>query len=131
LSVAHLYQAILNGEDHVGKIDYLTTLAGYVHWKLTGRRVMGIGEASGMFPIDLATHSFNTRFAAQFDSLVEDKGFAWKLLDILPEVLVSGDNAGQLTEAGARLLDVTGNLKPGIPFWCAGRRCRHRYGCHQ
>lgn len=117
-SVAHLYQAILNGEDHVGKIDYLTTLAGYVHWKLTGRRVMGIGEASGMFPIDLATHSFNTRFAAQFDSLVEDKGFAWKLLDILPEVLVSGDNAGQLTEAGARLLDVTGNLKPGIPF-CA------------
>ncbi len=117
-SVAHLYQAILNGEDHVAQIDYLTTLAGYVHWKLTGRRVMGIGEASGMFPIDLHTHSFNTKFADQFDTLVQDKGFAWKLLDILPEVLVSGDNAGYLTEGGAKLLDVTGHLKPGIPF-CA------------
>jgi sugar (pentulose or hexulose) kinase len=115
-SVAHLYQAILNGETHVCQIDYLTTLAGYVHWKLTGRRVMGIGEASGMFPIDLGTKRFNTKFATMFDELVSGQKFPWKLEQILPEVLVSGDKAGELTAEGAKLLDVTGNLQPGIPF---------------
>jgi sugar (pentulose or hexulose) kinase len=115
-SIAHLYQAILNGEHHVARIDYLTTLAGYVHWRLTGRRVMGVGEASGMFPIDLATHSFNQRYAAQFDDLVRTYQFPWKLLDILPDVLVAGERAGELTADGARLLDVSGHLRPGIPF---------------
>lgn len=115
-SVAHLYQAILNGEAHVAEIDYLTTLAGYVHWRLTGRRVMGIGEASGMFPIDLGSKGFHAQLAARFDQQVSSYNFPWILAQILPEVLVSGDYAGELTVEGARLLDVTGNLQPGIPF---------------
>lgn len=117
-SVAHLYQSILNDERHVAQIDYLTTLSGYVHLKLTGRRVLGIGDASGMFPINIAAHSFNEKFADQFDALVQDNDFNWKLIDILPKVLVAGENAGYLTEEGAKLLDASGNLKPGIPF-CA------------
>ena len=114
-SVAHLYQSILNGEEHVGKIDYLTTLAGYVHWRLTGRKTMGIGEASGMFPIDLNTNDFNESMCAKFDERVRDKGFSWKIKEILPEVLVAGEEAGVLTEEGARLLDPTGALQAGIP----------------
>ena len=86
-SIAHLYQAILNGEDHLPRIDYMTTLAGYIHWKLTGRRAMGVGEASGMFPIDTATGQFYGRMLDQFDDLVADKNYSWKLKDILPEVL--------------------------------------------
>ncbi|MDD2534662.1 MAG: FGGY-family carbohydrate kinase [Eubacteriales bacterium] len=115
-SVAHLYQAILNGETHVAHIDYLTTVAGYVHWQLTGRRVMGVGEASGMFPIDLDSVAFNNAMLEQFDANVADQKFPWKLKDILPEVLAAGDQAGYLTEAGAQLLDPTGTFKPGIPF---------------
>lgn len=115
-SIAHLYQAILNGEDHVKDIKFQTTLAGYIHWKLTGKKVLGVGEASGMFPIDINTKKFNTKMISQFNKLIEDKKFAWKLEDILPEVLVAGDNAGCLTEAGAKLLDVSGKLKAGIPL---------------
>ena len=115
-SIAHLYQAIKSGEDHVGRIAYLTTLAGYVHWQLTGEKVMGVGEASGMFPIDLATRSFNAEMASQFDALVADRGYSWQLLDILPRVRVAGDKAGILTAAGAHLLDPSGKLIAGIPF---------------
>lgn len=115
-SIAHLYQAILNNEEHVGKVDFFTTLAGYIHWKLSGEKVLGVGEASGMFPIDISTKQFNRRMIAQFDELVADKNFAWKLADILPGVMVSGDKGGVLTEAGAKLLDVTGTLQAGIPM---------------
>lgn len=115
-SIAHLYQAILNGEEHVGKIKTLLTLAGYIHWKLTGRKVLGVGEASGMFPINIATKDFNAHMIDQFDELVTDKGYSWKLRDILPEVLVAGEAAGCLTKEGAKLLDVSGQLEAGIPL---------------
>lgn len=115
-SIAHLYQAILNGEEHVSKVTFFTTLAGYIHWKLTGCKVLGVGEASGMFPIDIATKKFNKNMIAQFDALTESRGFDWKLGDILPEVLVAGENAGTLTEEGAKLLDSTGALQAGIPM---------------
>ncbi len=115
-SIAHLYQAILNGEEHVKDIDYITTLEGYIHWKLTGKKVLGIGENSGMFPIDSETKYYNRKMIAQFDELVADKGFPWKLEDIMPGVLVAGEDAGVLTEEGAKLLDVSGNLEAGIPL---------------
>ncbi|AQS07310.1 xylulokinase [Clostridium beijerinckii] len=115
-SIAHLYQAILNGEEHVADIDFQTTLEGYIHWKLTGEKVIGVGEASGMFPIDIDTKNYNARMIDQFDELVAPKNFSWKLGDILPKVLLAGENAGVLTEEGAKLLDVTGELKAGIPF---------------
>jgi len=112
-SIAHLYQAILNGEEHVSEVDYITTLAGYVHWQLSGKKVLGVGDASGMFPIDIKKASFNKSMFEQFDNLVEDKNFDWKLEDIMPETLVAGDEAGRLTEEGAKLLDPTGNLEAG------------------
>lgn len=115
-SIAHLYQAILNGEEHVSRVRYITTLAGFVHWKLTGEKVMGIGEASGMFPIDIGKKEFNQKMLSQFDELVADKGFPWKISEILPKVLVAGESAGVLTEEGAKLLDESGNLKAGIPL---------------
>lgn len=115
-SIAHLYQAILNGEEHVGRVRYITTLAGFVHWKLTGEKVMGIGEASGMFPIDIGKKEFNQKMLSQFDELVADKGFPWKISEILPKVLVAGEAAGVLTEEGAKLLDESGNLKAEIPL---------------
>ena len=115
-SIAHLYQAILNGEDHVKDIDFFTTLAGYVHWKLSGEKVLGIGEASGMFPIDSAALDFNKGMMTQFDELIADKGFSWKLEQIIPKVLVAGEQAGVLTEEGAKLLDVSGKLQAGIPM---------------
>lgn len=115
-SIAHLYQAVLNGESHVKDIDYMITLEGYVHWKLTGKRVLGIGDVAGMFPVDIHTHDFNQKMVEQFDSLVEEKHFPWKLRDILPKALVAGEDAGVLTEEGAALLDVSGNLKAGIPL---------------
>lgn len=115
-SIAHLYQAILNGEEHVADIDFQTTLEGYIHWKLTGEKVIGVGEASGMFSIDIDTKNYNARMIDQFDELVAPKNFSWKLGDILPKVLLAGENAGVLTEEGAKLLDVTGQLKAGIPF---------------
>ncbi|TAH65522.1 MAG: ATPase [Anaerolineaceae bacterium] len=115
-SIAHLYQAILNNEEHVSEIDYLITLEGYVHWKLTGEKVLGIGDCAGMFPVDTQTKDFNERMINQFDELVAPGGFPWKLRDILPKALVAGEHAGKLTENGAKLLDPSGNLKPGIPF---------------
>lgn len=114
-SIAHLYQAILNGEEHVKDVTFFTTLAGYIHWRLTGEKVLGVGEASGMFPIDIATRDWNQRMIAQFDELTAPKGFPWKLGELLPKVLLAGDNAGVLTEEGAKLLDPSGSLKAGIP----------------
>ena len=115
-SIAHLYQAILNGEEHVKDIDYITTLEAYVHWKLTGKRVLGIGDASGMFPIDTTKADYNQEMVDKFDELVAPYGFSWKLRDIMPKALVAGEDAGVLTEEGAKLLDVTGKLKAGIPM---------------
>lgn len=115
-SIAHLYQAILNGEEHVSSIRSFTTLAGYVHWKLTGERTLGVGEASGMFPIDIATGSYNEKMISQFDELVADKNFPWKLREILPKVQNAGENAGTLTAEGAKLLDPSGKLQAGIPL---------------
>lgn len=115
-SIAHLYQAILNGEEHVSDIAFQTTLEGYIHWKLTGEKVLGIGEASGMFPIDIHTKNYDQRMVNQFNELIAHKNFSWKLETIFPKVLVAGENAGYLTEEGAKLLDVTGQLCAGIPF---------------
>ena len=115
-SIAHLYQAILNGEEHVSEISFQTTLEGYIHWKLTGEKVLGVGEASGMFPIDIDTKNYNADMVKKFDELIASKNFSWKLENILPKVLVAGDKAGVLTEEGAKLLDVTGKLKAGIPL---------------
>jgi sugar (pentulose or hexulose) kinase len=115
-SIAHIYQAILDKEPHVGRIAHATTLAGYVHWKLTGRKAMGVGEASGMFPIDIQTQDFHAAMLGKFDALVADEALGWKLRDILPEVLGAGEPAGELTPEGAALLDPAGNLQAGIPF---------------
>ena len=115
-SIAHLYQAILNGEDHVKEVAYFTTLAGYIHWKLTGVKALGIGDASGMFPIDIQKKDFNEEMVQKFDELVAEKNFSWKLRDIMPKVMVAGEEAGVLTEEGARLLDESGNLEAGIPL---------------
>ena len=115
-SIAHLYQAILNKEPHVKDIAFFTTLAGYIHWKLSGEKVLGVGEASGMFPIDSEKCDFNRRMVGQFDELIKDQGFGWKLEEILPKVLSAGEKAGILTEEGAKLLDPTGNLEAGIPM---------------
>ena len=112
-SIAHLYQAILNGESHLPDIARLTTLAGHVHTMLTGRHVMGVGEASGMFPIDSQTGTFDARMVSLFDEAIADKGYGWKLLDILPTVLSAGEDAGCLTAEGAKLLDPTGELGAG------------------
>ncbi len=112
-SVAHLYQAVLNQESHVEKVAFLTTLAGYVHWQLTGEKVLGVGDASGVFPIDSESNSYHAGMLQQFDDLVEERRLPWRLEDILPSVLNAGDNAGTLTEKGARLLDPTGTLQPG------------------
>ena len=115
-SIAHLYQAILNKEPHVKDIARITTLAGYIHYLLTGESLMGVGEASGMFPYDDDAKDYDAKRIAQFDELVAPYGFPWKLKEILPTVLPAGVPAGCLTEAGAALLDVTGNLEAGIPL---------------
>lgn len=115
-SIAHLYQAILNEEEHVPQIAFFTTLAGYIHWKLCGKKVLGVGDASGMFPIDTKTKQFDKNMISQFDTLIEPKGYGWKLEEILPGVLMAGEDAGTLTEEGAKLLDPTGTLQAGIPM---------------
>ncbi|HIT88892.1 MAG TPA: FGGY-family carbohydrate kinase [Candidatus Merdenecus merdavium] len=115
-SIAHLYQAILNGEQHVKDVEYMTTLSGYIHWTLTGEKVIGIGEASGMFPIHVHTSDYDQKMMEDFDALVSPKGFSWKLKEILPKVLLAGEEAGYLTEEGAKLLDVSGELEAGIPL---------------
>ena len=114
-SISHLYQAILNGEEHVKDIDYLTTLAGYIHWQLTGKKVLGVGDASGMIPVDPKTKNYDKVMVEKFDKLIAPYGFPWKLEDILPKVLVAGENAGVLTPEGAARLDISGHLKAGIP----------------
>lgn len=113
-SIAHLYQCVLDNEEHVSKVAFFTTLAGYVHWKLTGRKVLGVGDASGMFPIDPTTHTWEAEFIRQFNELPEVAAQPWKIEDLLPEPLVAGTPAGELTEEGAKLLDPTGTLQPGI-----------------
>lgn len=115
-SISHLYQCILDGDEHVKDIDYLTTLSGYIHYKLTGERVIGIGEASGMFPIDSKTLDYDETMVAKFDALIKEKNYPWRIRDILPKVLSAGDNAGMLTREGAALLDVSGRFKSGIPL---------------
>lgn len=115
-SISHLYQAILNKEDHVKDVTFFTTLAGYIHWKLTGKKVLGVGDASGMFPIDIHTGSYDQKMINRFNELVSSEGFEWKLQDILPEVLSAGEAAGQLTAEGAALLDTSGKLQAGIPL---------------
>lgn len=115
-SVAHLYQAVLNGEEHVARIDFLTTLAGYVHWKLTGEKVLGIGDASGMFPIDEKTRNYRADHIASFQADPVIAGLNLDLMKILPKPLSAGQRAGYLTEDGARCLDPEGDLVPGIPL---------------
>ena len=115
-SISHLYQAILNGEEHVPQIAYFTTLAGYIHWKLTGEKVLGVGDASGMLPVDPATGNYRADMVEKFEKLVEKKGFPWKLRDILPKVLGAGEKAGFLTETGAKRLDISGHLQAGVPL---------------
>ena len=114
-SIAHLYQAMLNKEEHVKDIAFFTTLAGFIHWKLTGEKVLGVGDASGMFPIDSNTKDYDAAMLDKFDALAEPYGFDWSLRDILPKVLVAGENAGTLTAEGARILDTDGELEAGIP----------------
>lgn len=115
-SVSHLYQAILDHEAHVNQVCFLTTLAGYVHWRLTGERVLGIGEASGMFPIDSSTNDYDKSMLTAFDAMAKPFGCDWNLRDILPKVLVAGQPAGRLTEAGARYLDPEGMIANGVPL---------------
>ena len=115
-SIAHLYQAILNEEDHVKDISYITTLAGYLHWRLTGEKVIGIGDASGMFPINDKTQQYDETMVEKFGKLIEDKHYPWTLTGILPKILVAGESAGVLTEEGAKLLDESGKLQAGIPL---------------
>ena len=114
-SISHLYEAILDNEEHVKDIEFLTTLAGYIHWQITGQKVLGVGDASGMIPVDPKTKTYDATMVEKFDKLIEPRGFSWKLLDILPKSLNAGENAGFLTPEGANRLDVSGHLKPGIP----------------
>lgn len=112
-SIAHLYQAILNDEPHVKDVAFITTLAGYVHWQLSGRKVLGIGDASGVFPIDSQTLDYNQDFLDKFSALENVQKYPWQITDLLPEVIVAGHNAGQLTDSRAKLLDPTGKLAAG------------------
>ena len=115
-SISHLYEEILDNEDHVKDIKYQTTLAGYIHWQLTGKKVLGIGDASGMIPVDPDTKTYNADMVEKFNKLIEPRGFGWTLLDIFPKVLVAGEDAGYLTPEGAHKLDISGHLKAGIPL---------------
>ena len=115
-SIAHLYQAILNGEDHVKDVDFFTTLDGYIHWQLTGEKVLGVGSATGMFPVDSDTKDYYTSMIEKFDEMAAAKGMPWKVENLLPKVLLAGDNAGGLTAEGAKKLDPTGTLQPGCPL---------------
>lgn len=117
-SISHLYQCILNNDAHVKDIKFQTTLAGYIHWQLTGEKVLGVGDASGMIPVDPKTKTYNAEMVDKFNKLIAPKGYSWTLLDIFPKVLVAGEQAGVLTAEGARKLDVSGKLQAGIPF-CA------------
>lgn len=115
-SIAHFYQALLNEEGHLGELAFFTTLAGYVHWRLTGQKVLGVGDASGMFPIDSATGGYDAEMLKTCSRLIAGHGFGRELAELLPAVLPAGADAGALTAEGARLLDPTGTLQPGVPF---------------
>ena len=115
-SISHLYQCILDDNEHVKRIKYLTTLAGYVHWQLTGEFVLGVGDASGMIPVDPTTKTYDATMVEKFNKLIAPKGYPWQLQQILPRVLVAGQNAGCLTAEGAKRLDMSGHLQAGIPF---------------
>lgn len=115
-SIAHFWQDVLDGKAHVQDITYMTTLAGYVHWLLTGEKVLGVGDASGMFPIDSENLTYDQKYISQLDAQAAAKGVHVDLRSILPRVLVAGENAGMLTEEGARLLDPSGRLQAGVPF---------------
>ncbi len=113
-SIAHLYQAVLNGEEHVKDIAHINTLAGYIHYRLTGKRQVGVGEASGIFPVEGI--EYNTEYITKTNKLLVNKGFSGKLLEVLPEVLGAGAKEAVLTAEGAKLLDPTGTLQPGVPL---------------
>ena len=115
-SISHLYEAILDNEEHIKDIKFQTTLAGYIHWQLTGCKVLGIGDASGMMPVDPETKTYNSAMVEKFNKLIAPCGFGWTILDIFPKVLVAGENAGFLTPEGAHKLDISGHLKAGIPL---------------
>lgn len=115
-SIAHLHQAILNKEEHVKDISFFTTLAGFIHWKLSGEKVLGVGEASGMFPIDSSSKNYNDKYLDKYDEILSENGVSFKIRDILPEVKIAGEAAGALSEEGAKLLDISGNLEAGIPM---------------
>ncbi|MEW6978440.1 FGGY-family carbohydrate kinase [Bacillus pumilus] len=115
-SIAHLYQAILEEEKHLSRLEYMTTLSGYIHWLLTGKQAIGIGDASGMFPIDEQTKDYNEVMLHQFEDLIAEKGYPWNLRHLLPRVYLAGEEAGMLTVAGAAILDQGKHLQPGIPF---------------
>lgn len=114
-SIAHLYQAMLKKEPHLEKIDSLLTLAGYINWQMTGEKVIGVGEASGMFPIDIQTRDYNERMVKQFDEKAASMGYSFHIRELLPKAALAGDVAGYLTEEGAKKLDISGNLKAGCP----------------
>ena len=115
-SIAHLWQAVLNGEEHLPRLDYLTTLAGYIHRRLTGERSVGVGEASGIFPIDSAKLDYDQTMIDKLDAKLAERGFSWRLRDVLPRVLTAGQGAGTLSAEGAAFLDPSGELQPGIPL---------------
>ncbi|MBP5419491.1 MAG: FGGY-family carbohydrate kinase [Bacteroidales bacterium] len=115
-SISHLYQCILDHDKHVKDIKFQTTLAGYIHWQLTGEKVLGVGDASGMIPVDPKTKTYDAKMVEKFDNLIAGEKLGWKLLDIFPRVLVAGENAGALTAEGAKRLDPSGHLKAGVPF---------------
>ena len=115
-TIAHLYQCVLDKEEHLKEVDFVTTLDSYIHWRLTGEKVTGIGDAAGIFPIDSAALDYDQGMVDKFDTLIEPKGYSWKLRDVLPKVLVAGQEAGTLTAEGAAFLDETGTLEAGIPM---------------
>ncbi|MCM1093590.1 MAG: FGGY-family carbohydrate kinase [Bacteroides sp.] len=115
-SISHLYQAILNDEEHVKDIAYLTTLAGYIHWSLTGRKVIGVGDGSGMIPVDPETKNYSVSMVDKFDNILAQRNLPYRLEEILPKILLAGEEAGSLTEEGAHRLDISGTLKAGVPL---------------
>jgi sugar (pentulose or hexulose) kinase len=115
-SISHLYQCILDNEEHVKNIKFQTTLAGYIHWQLTGKKVLGVGDASGMIPVDPKTKDYDATMVEKFNKLISTKNYGWTLLDIFPKVLSAGENAGYLTPEGAGKLDISGHLKAGVPM---------------
>ena len=115
-SIAHLYQAMLDNEDHVDNIDFITTLAGFVHFKLCGENVLGVGDASGVFPLDYKNRCYDKQMLDKFDNLEQAKAKNWKLIDIIPKILYAGEHAGVLTAEGAKLLDPSGELQTGVPL---------------